>query len=171
MALIVEDGTGNTPDANSYQSLDDLRMYAELRGVTLPTADADCNALMIKAMDYLEAQRSKYKGRITSASQPLQWPRADVVGIEWEGNIHPNNEIPRELIYAQLALAVEAVNHDLQPTRTPQDQGPLVSSDTASAIKKAWANPGKVLSVPAFAKADALLAPLFKRNGLSLVRS
>lgn len=170
MAIVVEDGTGSNPVANSYNDVPSLREYAGLRGVAVPAADADCEVLLIKAMDYLEGLRGRYKGRKTTTSQPLQWPRADVVGVDWPGAFSPNNEIPRELLYGQLALAIEAHSTDLQPTRLPGDSGPLASKDTAG-LKRAYHNTGKALSVPAFAKADALIAPLLKNNGLSLVRS
>ena len=169
MALIKEDGTGTNSAANTYTDVEALRTYARLRGVDLGSLkDLECEVLLIKAMDFLESKRDKYQGRKTSVSQPLQWPRADV----WlDSALLGSSEIPRELEYAQLALALEAKDHDLLKNRLPYDQGPVVKKKVEGAIEVEYANPGTVHNVSAFAKADALLAPLYKKNGLFLVRA
>ena len=172
MALVIEDGSGSDQTANTYQDIDDLRLYAQLRGVDL-TAESDeaLEALLHQAMDYLESLRDRYKGRIANIDQPLQWPRSDVWDVAYPGVLAPNDSIPRELQKAQLALAVEARDNDLLPTRLPSDTGPVIKEKVEGAVEVAYANPGKVNHVAAFAKSDALLAPLLKRNGLTLVRS
>ncbi len=194
MTLVIEDGS-QIADANSYAAVADLRAYAQLRGITtLPVADADCEPLMIRAMDYIEGLGGKFKGVRTAEAeflclnpswghravpqttdQPLQWPRRDV----WiDSRLFPDNAIPREIFYAQLALACEAsgdgtTQTDLQPTRLPTDPGPIVGEKVGSLelrYNAAGAN-ARVLAVAAFAKADALLRPLLKANGLFLVRA
>ncbi len=67
MALEVEDGTGKA-DANSYVSVAEYRAYAQARGVSLPVDDAQVEAQLTQAMDYVESFRAKYQGRKT-------WPR------------------------------------------------------------------------------------------------
>lgn len=166
MTLIVEDGS-KVADANSYVTVAEARSYATLRGLTLPVADAEVEALLVKAVDYIEAQRSRYQGDKTHTDQSLQFPRT---GVYVDGLLVGSSSIPRELRYAQMALAVEAQNADLQPTRLPSDKGPVTQESVEGAVSVTYANPGRLNSVPAFAKADALLAPLMKRSGLTVVR-
>lgn len=171
MALIVEDGTGLDPTANSYGTVADLRTYATLRGVDLSSySDSQCESFMVQAMDYIEAQRSRYKGRITSDTQPLQWPRSNVTDVSYIGDILDTDEIPRELIYAQYALAIEAKDSDLMASRIANDKGPIASEEVGE-IKVSYHNPAEVKQISSFSKADALLAPLYKNNGMFLVRS
>lgn len=167
MALIIEDGS-NVADANSYVSVADARSYATMRGVTLPTGDSAVEVLLVKAADYIEAQRDRYQGVRTSDTQAMQFPRR---GVYVDRLLIGENDIPRELRYAQMALAIEAQNADLQPSRLPSDRGPVTQESVEGAVSVSYANPGRLNSVPAFAKADALLAPLMKANGLYVVRA
>ena len=170
MALIIETGAGDNPSANSYGSVQDLRDYAEMRGIDLTgVTDAQAEALMIKAMDYLESLSARYKGARASQAQPLAWPRVDVWGVSFFDALYPSDEIPRELKYAQLALAVEAnAGNDLQPN--DDGKGQVIKERIEGAVEIAYANPTSRSRTPAFAKADALLSSLLVSNGLSLVR-
>ena len=58
---------------DSYITESQLIDYAAKRGVTLV---GDASVLLIKAMDYLDAQ--SFKGTKTDPAQPLQWPRVGV---------------------------------------------------------------------------------------------
>lgn len=171
MPLVIEDGTGSNPEANSYAGAEDLRTYAEARGVDLSgLSDGEIDVLLVKAMDYLEGQGSRYKGWPTNAGQPLQWPRADVWNIDGRGDLLPSSEIPRELVYGQMALAIEAQAADLQPSTAVNQSGPVTEKRVEGAVTVRYAEPVKQQYTPAFAKANALLAPLLKNNGLSLIR-
>lgn len=171
MALIVETGSGTNPGANSYATLQDLRDYASARGVDLSSVtDADAEVLMIKAMDYLESLAPKYKGMKATLAQPLQWPRVDVWGVGFFDALLPSNEIPRELIYAQLSLAVEAfAGNDLMPN--DDGKGAIIKERIEGAIEIAYQNSGGTKRPPAFSKANALLSSLLKYNGMILARS
>lgn len=171
--LIIEDGTGKV-DSQSYAAADDLRAYAALRpGVTLPADDASCEGLLMAAMDYLK-QYDDLPNGVTfwigsgkaNPDQALAWPRADVTK---DGEAKPATYMPRELSYGQMALAIEAVQADIQPTRTPQDRGQVTSEAISGAVSVTYANLGRVLSVSAFAKADAQLRPIMYRSGLTSI--
>jgi hypothetical protein len=164
MALIIEDGTAKA-DAQSYANVEALRAYATLRGATVPEEETDCEVLLIKAMDALEAEN--FIGCKLTATQALQWPRADAYVEEWP---IPYNEIPRQLVQAQCALAIEAQATDLLPTTAANAPGPVIAERVGS-VSVAYANPGSVLRVPAVAKAEALLRTLIKRNGLVAIRT
>lgn len=107
MAIIVEDGTGDNPAANSYVSESDLSTYAADRGVTITGTPA---ALLIQAMDYVESQ--SFIGSKEAASQPLQWPRT---GVYIDGYYVPPEDLPKELTNGQLAtaLAIDSGNDPL----------------------------------------------------------
>lgn len=171
MTLIIEEGAGDNLLANSYRSVEDLRLYAKLRGIDLGNkTDAECETLLISAMDYLEAQRDRFKGYKTSNSQPLQWPRSEVWDVEQNNSLLPNNEIPRLVEYAQLALAIEAIDSDLMPNKNPDQKGRILKQ-TVGPIETVYsAEAPKQAFVEALAKPAALLSPLYKRNGLTMVR-
>lgn len=164
MALVIETGQ-IIAGANSYATVSDLRNYASLRAASVPAADADCEVLLIKAMDALETQ--DFVGEKVRATQPLKWPRA---WVEIECFPIPADEIPLKLIQAQCALAIEAQAVDLLPTLDINSQGPVIE-EIVGPVTTIYANPGTVRRVPAIAKADALLKTLIKRNGLRLIRS
>jgi hypothetical protein len=164
MAILIETGAG-LPDSNSYASVAELRAYALLRGAEAPDDDEDCEVLLIKAMDSLETRN--FVGCKLTQAQALQWPRADAYVDEWP---IPYNEIPRQLIQGQCALAIEAQTTDLLPTTEASAAGPIIS-ETVGPITTVWANPTSVRRVPAVARAEALLCPLIKRSGLVAVRT
>ncbi|NYZ69113.1 hypothetical protein H0A36_24130 [Endozoicomonas sp. SM1973] len=167
--LVIEDGSGTNPNANSYASVETLRLFAKLRGIDLTElSDDECAVLLIKAMDYIEAKASKFQGEKTNPRQPLQWPRR---GVRLDGLSVGEKEIPRNLEYGQLQLALEAREHDLMPNRLPGEKGAVIKERVEGAVEVAYANNGTPDKVPAFAKAEALLAQLYKKNGLFLVRA
>lgn len=198
IAIVVETGAGNVQTANSYCTVADLRAYALMRGITVPTLDDDCAALLIRAMDYLEAQRDRYKGVKTtqyqnlngmcgawgvgywvvsspipaegSTDQPLQWPR---YGVQIDNAILPPNFIPRELVYGQLAQCLLLQDQATNPD-SYSGKGPVIEESVGPIITRyasPYQNPGKVLPVNAFAHPDTLLNVLYKRGGMSIAVS
>ena len=165
MALIIEDGT-IVASANSYAAHSDLATYATLRGTTLTAVQADREALLIKAMDALQDRR--WKGERVSIDQELAWPRT---GVFRDGQLLPYDEIPRELFYGQMALALAAIDIELMPVQPAQGKGPITEETVHGAVTVRYANAGKVLSVAAVADAEALLKVLERNSGLWLVRA
>ena len=162
MTIIVEDGSQVT-NANSYASAANLGDYADLRGVTL-TVDEDI--LLIKAMDALYGR--PWKGERVSTTQELEWPRT---GVYVDNQLRAHDEIPRELFYGQMALAIAAQDTELMPVAESNAKGPVIEERVEGAITVKYANPGKVLSVAAVSDADALLGVLEHRAGLRVVRA
>lgn len=171
MALIVEDGSGTNPAANSYATTEQLLTYANERGVDLGSLPGpQLEVLMVKAMDYLESLGHKYKGQKVSTTQPLQWPRVDVWDVEIPGAMLPFDEIPRLIEYAQLALAIEAHTLELMPNRNLTGQGAVIKEKVGD-IELTYAQETPTQNfTSAFSKPYALLSPLFNKNGLSLVK-
>lgn len=164
MALILEDGTGIT-DATSYVSVTAARDYAAARGVELSDDDAEVEALLIKAMDYLEAQRALYQGRKTYPGvQALQWPRTGVV-LDCHYEL-PDNVIPQELKNAQSQLCIELFNGI---ELLPSSDGRYVKREKVDVIETEFMTPGDlgagVSQSPSSTAVDALLQPLFNACG------
>lgn len=164
MTIVVEDGS-IVSGANSYATVDELLAYATDYGVILSTSSEEENEILLRrAMQYIDAKYgSRFKGNRVSSSQPLHWPRA---GVYIDGWLQPSNEIPRELLYGQLAAAVEADTQELISNPTAP-----IKREKVDVIEVEYFNPGKVLPVSAFAKADALLNVLAKSGGLVAVRT
>lgn len=110
MALIIEEGTGKT-DAQSYASAATLTAYALARAITLTAAgDTAKEALLIRAMDYIEQQ--PFKGTKNTEEQALQWPR---YGVVIDSYYVDEDEIPQLLIdsLCEVAIGVDAGNDPL----------------------------------------------------------
>lgn len=165
MTLIIEDGS-NVADADSYASVADLRTFAAKRGETVPVADADCEVLLVSAMDWLEAQEMRYLGTRLYNTQALAWPRVNVREINGQQYRDPNI-IPSELIKAQCALAISAQTTDLQIDRIPGDTGAVLSEKVGS-LAVTYADPGQRLTQPTFASAEGFLVSLVRGGASSL---
>lgn len=156
MALVVEDGS-IVANANSYQSLIDIRAYATARGVTLPVDDAEVEAMAFSAMDYLEGQRARYQGVKTDpANQELQWPRT---GVSIDCYAIDSDVIPKELKNAENQLIIEInANVDILPTT---EQGGFVIREKVDVIDTEYSELVGVGVNPRMTAVDALLEPLF----------
>lgn len=164
--LIVEDGTG-VEDANSYVTLDEVRHYAEMRGLTVPSEDADLMPKIFDAMDFVEGYAQRFKGRKVNPMQPLQWPRA---GVRLDGVTLPQSPLPKALKNAVSQLACDAAL-----------TGPLNGKSTAYAVKRTkvegleieYATGGTAQAGPAktYDKAMTFLNPLLNYDmGNRLIR-
>lgn len=164
MTLILEDGTGKA-DANTYASVETLKAYAKARGATVPSSPAECEALLIKAMDYMRGL--DYIGDRATRDQALDWPRYNVVIENFPYN---STTLPRQVEQAQCALAIEAQKTELLPTTPGNTSGPVIEK-TVGPVTFKYANAGRVNKVPAVAKADTILRTILKRNGFTVIRA
>ncbi len=113
MALVVEDGSGSNPAANSYVSVADADLYFVDRNSAAWAAltTASKTAALLYAASWLDTRYS-WPGVISDADQPMAWPRDGATDVD----LRPIavDEIPRVLIDAQceaaLASSVEALN-------------------------------------------------------------
>lgn len=155
MALIVEDGT-LVANANSYVNLTVARAYALARGVTLSADDTIADVLAIKAMDYIEVERARFKGTLVDSTQALQWPRQDVT---IDGFLLAITAMPQTLLDAQCqAMMDTAVLDDLSPIGT----GKEVLEEKVDVIQVKYAERGSSAPQPVLVKTENLLAPLYK---------
>jgi len=166
MTIIVEDGS-QVAGSNSYTSLADARSYALARGVVLSAIDADLEAQVLFAMDYLESFSLRFKGCRYSRDQSLSWPRMGVVidGWPWSGI-----EIPRQVITAQLALIVE-IHQGEDPYNPSSAALPVVREKVEGAVEVEYANPATAFKVGKTQQSSTLIRMLLKNSGLFAIRS
>lgn len=168
MALELEDGSGK-PNAQSYVGAAEARAYAAARGVTLPPGDPEVEAMLLRAADYLEAQRALYQGHKTfpAVPQALQFPRTDVViDCTYELPASGAGSIPAILKSAQMQLVIEQQNGiPLFPStdgrikkKTKVD---VIETEYFSAVELGLSG-YPVSQMPAV---EALLSPLFNACG------
>lgn len=98
MALIIETGSGDNAEANSYATEAQMTAYADARGVTVA---GDAEQLLLRSMDYAESM--SFAGMKASRTQPLQWPRKNV---QIDGYPVASDAIPAELVRAQIVTAL-----------------------------------------------------------------
>jgi len=181
MALVKEDGTG-VVGASTYALADEVRSFAQVRGVTLPSDDVAVESLIIGGMDYLEGFRGRYQGSKTytgysgfyvdpcfplplpldvdsHTAQALQWPR---YGVTIDDVPIDGNTIPSELVSALCQCVIELfAGNDLNPSTN----GQVVKREKVDVLETEYMT-GQDLGAdanfePRFPKVDALLAPLF----------
>lgn len=154
MALIIEDGT-IVANANSYVTLVEARAYALERGVVLSVTDSLVEVLAIKAKDYLEAQRSRYKGeKVSPSTQSLCWPRADAY---IDNELWPSDTIPKELRYAQCQLIME-INAGVDTLPTSDEQ--FIVHEKVGAIETRYSDKVATSKTPSMPAVDNWLEPL-----------
>ncbi len=128
MTLVVEDGTGANPLANSYASDDAARTYltntGRFAGTWQNTARAQREAFLVLATQYMAARWNiRWKGIRSNEDQPLDWPRFDT--FKRSGFVYQSDEMPPEVVDAQIEYALIEANNpgqlfdspDYDPTR------------------------------------------------------
>lgn len=157
MALLIEDGSG-VENAASYATVSEARLYASARGITLSVVDADVEVLLTKALDYVESFRDRFKGDKLNGTGYLQWPR---LNVDLDGFAVESDEIPLELVNAQIQAAIEYLTVDPLGTVSTaavrrEKVGPLEVEYAVASGDLAFVNMPKV---------DALLTPLLSVGG------
>ncbi len=169
MTITVETGSGTNAAANSYVSVADFQAYADARGYSYPDTNAACEKLLIKAVDYIEARRTRFQGVKTTSTQPLQWPRTCVYIDDYTV---ASDTIPTELIRAQCELAVAAYTIDLQPTLQPSTAGQVKSKSVSGAVSiEYFESAASKYSLPQFTAANGYLDVICKPKTSFMVRA
>jgi len=134
VTLVVEDGTGSNPNANSYCDLASAVLYMDNR---LNTAEWDAADSDTRSQALITATRTidadcKFRGYKKLATQPLYWPRVkakndDLYGplpwphTGWLGGYWDENSIPIPLRDATALEALELLRGDR--TKDPSIRG------------------------------------------------
>lgn len=162
MPLTVETGAG-LADADSLVSLAEVQAYASSRGVTLPVDDAEVEADIRAANDFIVMLENRFQGWRRVATQALPFPRN---GLTLYGRYVVDGTIPVTLKNAICQLVIELQTLDILPSA----EGRVVVSETVGPISTTYAATGTVGSSPSLPKVYGFLTPLFAGSGLSNIR-
>lgn len=162
ITIIVEDGS-IVAGANSFVSLIDARAKVEALGLTLDADDDKANAQLTQS--YYQLKRSyqnRLQGRIVNQSQTGIFPRNDVVA---NGFYVPSNEIPDDVINAQLAYA-DSINKGSSMNDTASSQE--VKSESLDGVgSKTYKDGSSKRTTPFVPAVSQWLQPYMKGNSLT----
>jgi len=162
MALVIEDGSGVT-GANSYNSVQEIKDFAELRGELLPSTDSEIEMLAINAMDYMEQYRYQYQGSPVDPLQGLSFPRT---GVSVDDYAYLPTQIPVLLKKAHILASIQAYTADLNPNPTPS-----VKKEKVDVIEVEYMD--TAMSSTGFPNIESLVYPLLRTRGglINVVRA
>lgn len=163
MALVIEDGTGLS-NSESYVDVTEFQAYADKRGLSIPSDNAACEVLLIKAMDYLDAKEHQLQGARVSAAQSLSYPRE---GLKLFGFYVEDNAIPELIKKAQMELAFQAQSQELAVTNSGQE---LLEQEVPGVIMQKFSETGNKNKQPVFEKVEQYLKPLYKAMSYRISR-
>lgn len=166
MTIIVEDGS-IVANANSLVSEADYIAYLTTIGVT---ATGNTEIQLIQAMEFINSLEPLLMGYKVQRDQPLSYPRTDVCieGFYWS-----SNEIPRQAIDAQIALALD-IENSIDLYNRPEPDNKIVKRERVEgAVEVEYATPtgGVGVKLSKSSRSMALVNLLKKNNGLFLVRA
>lgn len=160
--LIIENGS-MVPGANSYVTRQEYIDYAATIGTTI-VDDGIADIDLIKSAQFIDSKEATLKGVRVGRDQPLAFPR---IGFFADGWLWTATEIPRQVILAQLALALE-IRAGIDLYNLPANPNPAIkSASVEGAVSVQFAisdQPGSKLSRDS--QALALLNSLLDRSGL-----
>lgn len=119
MVFVTTSNAAPEVGVNSYVSAAEVSGYAQSHNYHPDAAVANrVVPFIFRAMDYIESYRDQFKGRKTSATQPLQWPRE---GVTIDGFDLAKDVVPDEIKEAVAICAIEFVsgydpNRPIRPT-------------------------------------------------------
>ena len=163
MQTIVEDGS-LVSGANSYIADIELTTYAQDLGITLTASES---ILIAKAMEYFESLDGRFVGNRVERDQAVSWPRTDVILENW-GWAH--DEIPRQVINAQLALCIE-IDSGEDPHNPSSAPLPTIMKRVEGAVTVEFANPGQALKVSKTQPSKTHIRLLLKNSGMFAIRT
>lgn len=163
MSLTVEDGTV-VANADSYVSEADFITYAASFNVTIASGAAT-EALLRTAAMFVDSHESRMKGDRYSRDQYMAFPR---VGVTIEGFDWSYNEIPRQVIMAQMAVALD-INAGVDPYNPAPDL-PVIRNRVEGVVEQEFATPS-AFKLSKTSKAQALISSFLRNNGLELIRA
>lgn len=164
MALIVENGSIVT-NADSYVTRAEFIAYAAARGVTI--ADTEATDVMLrKAAQFIDSHGDNLKGDKTHRDQPMAYPRVYLTLEGWNWN---SNEIPRQVLLAQLNIALD-INSGIDPYNPPVNPELAKQSVSVSgAVSVTYAIGSSIpQKVGRSSTATAIMSVLLKNSGLSI---
>jgi hypothetical protein len=162
MALIIEDGS-QVANADSYVTQADYITYAAKLGITIDAVDATDEQLR-KAANFIGDHEANLKGCKVSRDQSMAYPRYDlcIEGFYWA-----SDEIPRQVILAQMniALDLEAGIDIYNPAQS--DSTPVKREKIEGAVEIEYATK-ESSPLSRRSSSTALMSSLLENNGLNI---
>jgi len=158
--IIVEDGT-IVDNANSYVTRADYITYAASKGITI-TDDSDADVELVKAAEFIGAHEGNLKGDKVERDQPLAYPRK---GIVLEGFVWGADEIPRQVILCQMALALD-IHGGVDLYNPAPNPNRAAKREKVDVIEVEYFGGAGGTKMSRDSTATALLATLLVRSGL-----
>lgn len=162
ITIIVEDGTVVT-GANSFVSLVDARTKAEALGLVISADDETAKSQLTQSYYQLKrSYQSRLQGQIVNSTQTNIFPRYNVIA---NGFYVPSNEVPEDVINAQLAYA-DSINKGADVNQTANAQE--VSSESLDGVgSKTYKDGSSRRTTPYVPAVSQWLQPYMKGNTLS----
>ena len=163
MALTIEDGS-LVEDADSFVSRADYITYADSKGITIADEEA-ADIELRQAVDFLCSHEGRLKGFKVDRDQAICFPRYNFSseGFEWS-----SDEIPRQVILCQMALALEI--HAGVDLYNPEINKVAKSESVDGAVDVEYFGKDNGVKLSKDSRALALLSSLLKNNGLFSIK-
>lgn len=163
MPLIVENGQ-IIPNADSYVTRAEYITYAASRGVTVADTEAT-DVTLRKAAQFIDSHEANLKGIKVDRDQPMAFPRSGVYIDGWFWN---SEEIPRQVILAQLNIALD-MEAGIDPYNPPVNPNrATVAERVEGAVSVQYASGGIAQKLGRSSTATALMNSLLRHSGLSI---
>ena len=164
MTLVVETGS-IVAGANTYVSRADYIAYAATEGVTIPD-EAAADLELIQAARYLDSLEVRLKGARVERDQPLAYPRS---GLTIEGFAWASDEIPRQVILAQMSTALD-IHAGIDPYNPPANpERATKREEIDGAVKVEYFGQDGAVKLSRDSTGTALIASLMRSSGLAIV--
>ena len=167
MSIVVEDGT-LVKGANSWVTRAEYIAYAKTKGITIHNS-ATADAELIKACEFINSHEENLKGDKTDRDQATAYPRDN---LTLEGFAWGSDEIPRQVILCQLAVALD-INAGIDPYNPPANPAIQAKKEKVDVIEVEYFGRDSGQKMSRTSTATAILNTLLRRSGLqiALVRS
>lgn len=166
MPLIIEDGSLSEPYASSFVTRAEYITYAATKGIIIPDSPA-ADVELVKAAEFIASKESRLKGTKVSRDQPLPYPRSGVKIDNWSWS---NDEIPRQVILCQLALALD-VHAGIDLYNPPQSGSIGIKREKVDGAVEVEYAIGEGSKLSRQSTSTALLNSLMRNAGMTLVRA
>ena len=160
MALVIEDGS-QVAGSNSYSTRADYIAYALSLGIVIADAVAADDQLVAAAI-FIGSKENSLKGDRVDRDQSIAFPRN---GLVIEGFSWLSTEIPRQLLLAQMSLALDLNAGEDLYNLTQSDSTGLKSERVEGAVTVEYANADS-MKLSRRSASNALLASLMRNGGL-----
>lgn len=163
MALIVEDGS-LVVNSDTFVSRVDFITYAASKGITIAD-DAATDALLVKAGQFINAKEPQLKGDKVDRDQSMSFPRE---GLYLEGFYWEITEIPRQVVLAQMELALD-LNDGIDLYNPPSNPNLIAKREKVEgAVEVEYFGKDSGVKLSRDSQSMALLNVLLKNSGLSI---